>query len=482
MTAASRTGDRFDIVVIGGGASGVLVTAHLLAHPAPTVDVALIESRERLAQGVAYSTGRPEHVLNVVAARMSAFDAQPDDFVRFLRARPDLVPGTRTTEALAGVFAPRLAYARYLQQVLESQSRYPALARLTDTAVDVAPVQGGYRVLLRSGRKLSATAVVLALGNQPAPLPVDPVSARAMVVEAWDYPAVAAITPDSDVCIVGSGLSMVDVALTLERNGHRGRMDVLSRHGLMPLPHATSAPAHDGSISTDSLLTLGVRERLRRIRAGATAAVDAGRPWQWTMDGLRRHSQVLWTSLPAAEQRRFLRHAVRYWDIHRHRIAPEVAVVLDRLRAAGRLRLHAGRLLSVQDGDRVQLSYRPRGAGESRWMVTDRIVNATGIEKCIAHASGPLIPALRERGLLLPGPHGIGIATAGEGAVLGVDGVPVAGLWTLGSTRIGDLWESIAIPELRGQAERVAAAALRFATGGRYSIPAMDRGTASITA
>ena len=69
-----------------------------------------------------------------------------------------------------------------------------------------------------------------------------------------------------------------------------------------------------------------------------------------------------------------------------------------------------------------------------------------------------LLAALCAHGLLRPGPHGIGAATRGEGAVLGASGEPVPGMWTLGALRAGDLWESIAMPELRGQALQVAGA------------------------
>src|SRR5690606_33825797 len=142
-----------------------------------------------------------------------------------------------------------------------------------------------------------------------------------------DYAGVAGIDPAADVCIVGTGLSMVDVLLTLEANDHRGGIHLLSRHAMLPRAHSTSH-AVDEAFDVDALHPLGVRERLHRLRQGMRDAAARGLPWQAVMERLRPHGQALWRSLGEAEQRRFLRHAVRYWDIHRHRIAPEVGAIL----------------------------------------------------------------------------------------------------------------------------------------------------------
>lgn len=446
------SGRGVDVAIIGGGAGGTLVATRLLADAASGPGVALVEPRGAPGEGIAYSTRRPEHLLNVRAAGMSAFDERPDDFVRFLRRLPE--HADTDAAALAAGFMPRWQYARYLSATLQAQPGFARLHTIADVVRGVEPAAGGFRVTLGSGEALRAGAVVLALGNLPARLPLaDGGAPPTSVVEAWDYPAVAAIDAGADVCIVGAGLSMVDVVLSLDANGHRGRIVALSRHGLLPLPHAAASPSGD---DVAQLLPLGVRARMRTLRAWAERERVQGRAWQGVLDALRPHVQALWTSLPPAEQRRFLRHAVRHWDVHRHRVAPEVAAAVERLRAAGRLELLAGRLVSAEEGRRWRLAYRPRGGGDAVRIGADVLVNATGMEKRVERASAPPIPGLLARGWLRPGSHGIGVDTAADGAVFDRTGARVPGLWTLGSFRVGTLWESIAIPELRGQAADVA--------------------------
>ncbi|MET0327170.1 MAG: FAD/NAD(P)-binding protein [Luteimonas sp.] len=451
MTAAVPAPDSpgsVDVLVIGGGACGALVALHLLDQDG--LRVALAEPQHAPASGVAYSTTRAENLLNVNAARMSAFEGVPDDFLVWLRTQPE--SAGLDDAALAAQFAPRRVYGRYLQARLDAHGARASLPLHADAVVDLEREGPDFIATFASGARLQARAVVLAIGNPSAALPG---GAPALApVEAWDYEAVAAIAPDADVGIIGAGLSMVDVLLTLQANGHRGRVLAISRNGLMPLAHAPGTVPQPGGV--DALMPLGVRARMRMLRQWAADAVAQGRPWQDAVERLRPHVRALWQAWPATERRRFLRHAVRQWDIHRHRIAPGVAAIVDDMAAAGVFSLQAGRLSRIEARDgRVAIDWMPRG-GTPTTTVVDVVVNATGMEKRLSRAAGRLLPALHARGLVAPGPLDLGLATRGDGEVLDPNGDVVPGLWTLGATRIGDLWETIAMPELRGQAERVA--------------------------
>ena len=441
----SPSGQVRDVAIVGGGAAGVLVALHLLRAPGPRPRVRLIEPRPQLGEGIAYSTPYPAHLLNVRAGNMSAFPAEPADFVRFA--------AKETTDdgdpPLAQRYLPRGLFARYLRAALADSSP-PADLHVRDTVVDIAG-DGPFTLRLGSGASLAADAVVLATGNAPRP-PIADVAAR---VPAWDYDAVAAIGADEDVAIVGSGLSMVDVAVSLAANGHRGRIDVFSRHGLLPLAHHAHGGAHGDA---DALHPLGLRARLRKLRAEAAALAAEGQPWQWLMDRLRPHGRALWQSLSPVEQARFLRHAVRFWDIHRHRIAPDVAAQLDPLLHSGQLRVHAARVMAVKDAEGgVALHYRRRGEGTDVLHRADRLVDATGIETRLRAMPDSLLARLAARGCAAPGPHGLGIAVDADGHVIDAHGRAQARLRAIGTPRLGVEWETTAIPDLRVQAGAIAA-------------------------
>ncbi|MFT3763839.1 MAG: FAD/NAD(P)-binding protein [Pseudoxanthomonas sp.] len=444
----------FDLAIIGGGAAGTMVAIQALRQAHAPLRIALVDPASALGQGVAYSTRHPEHLLNVPVRRMSAFDDAPEDFLDFIASDG----GDR--ESLGPQFVQRHRYADYLETRLrEARAASRAeLVVLASRAVALDDDGATSRLTLEDGTRLSARGVVLAVGNAPRSLPASVGDLPAdRLRSAWDYDAVKRIPIDAEVCIVGSGLSMVDAVLSLAANGHRGGIHIVSRHALLPLPHAPHAAA---GIDVDALLRQPLRQRLHMLRAAARDAARAGTPWQAVMESLRPHGQALWRSLSAADQRRFLRHVVRYWDVHRHRVAAQVYAQLQALVESGRIRLHRGRVReAAMAGPRVRIDARMRDGRDDRFDV-DAVVNATGMETRARAMGNPLLSDLLDKGLAVAGAHGIGIRTDDEGHMVDARGQPRPNLLALGSLRIGDLWESTAVPELRGQAEAAARASL----------------------
>lgn len=66
---------RPSVTIIGGGASGVLLAAHLLRDPETEIRVTLLERRGQFGQGVAYSASHREHKINVPARGALVIDA-----------------------------------------------------------------------------------------------------------------------------------------------------------------------------------------------------------------------------------------------------------------------------------------------------------------------------------------------------------------------------------------------------------------------
>ncbi len=461
---ATDTPRTFDLAIIGGGAAGVLTAIQLLRESTRALRLVLVEPQPSLAQGVAYATRYPEHLLNVPAGKMSAFPDLPEDFLDYLGQQQAYPALDRDT--LARSYVSRRHYAGYLQQRLQ-QAQARSVARLEvlqDRVLALEKSASGLALVLQNGAPLQVTAVAMAPGNALRPLPAHGAAALSagQRVEAWDFDAVHAIANDADICIVGSGLSMADSVVSLADNGHRGAVHVISRHALLPLPHA-EGPAAD--YDPQPLLAMGLRQRMRALRRHAAEAQVRGIPWQSVMDRIRPLVQALWQSLSGADQRRFLRHVVRQWDVHRHRIAAPVHAQLEAMIQRGQLQLHRGRLQTVGgegacvrvaalDAQRVPLQ-----------LDVHCVINATGVEMRAQAMCNPLLQQMLGRGHARSGPHGIGIDTSDDGSVLDADGIADPRIQVIGSLRIGRLWESLAIPELRAQARQIALALLKQVDG-----------------
>jgi len=174
--------------------------------------------------------------------------------------------------------------------------------------------------------------------------------------------------------------------------------------------------------------------------------------WRSAVDSLRPYSHSLWQSLPPAEQRRFARHARPWWDVHRHRIAPEVARRLYELIAEGRLEILAGRIQSVEDdGTGLTVTYRRRGSSTMSEGQFAYMINCTGPLGVIARTRDPLLKGMLDAGLARPDQLGIALEVDERSRVAGSDRS-----WALGPLTKGRYWEIIAVPDIRDQAAAVA--------------------------
>ncbi|MGO4831626.1 FAD/NAD(P)-binding protein, partial [Rhizobiaceae sp. 2RAB30] len=224
MTA--RVSPVSSVVVIGGGASGVLMAAHLLRRGGADLRVTLVEKRPRFGHGVAYSTTLPDHLLNVSALGMSAYADDPEHFLRWL-----IESGLASPDNPA-VYVPRRVYGDYLSSVLaEIEQREAATGRLrtiADECLSVTPTASGVEVRLANGTSIVGHAAILAVGHEERPSPDQAYAVRP------GGPDDTPLDADAPVLILGTGLSMVDTWLALENAGHRGAITAVSRRGLLP--------------------------------------------------------------------------------------------------------------------------------------------------------------------------------------------------------------------------------------------------------
>jgi uncharacterized NAD(P)/FAD-binding protein YdhS len=246
------------------------------------------------------------------------------------------------------------------------------------------------------------------------------------------------------VLLIGTGLTMVDLALSLDSAGHRGRVVALSRRGQVPRSHADFDPTAVDLADLPSGDLVGLWRWLRRRSA------EVG--WRAAVDSLRPHSHVLWQGLDLDRQRRFLRHARPWWDVHRHRIAPDVAATVARMVAEGRLEIVAGRVTAARAAqDSVEVEIRRRGAATPHAERFAYVINCTGPLHSIARTRDPLLRSLLDAGEVSPDHLGIGIAVDEQSCAMGADR-----LWALGPLTKGRYWEIIAVPDIREQAAAVA--------------------------
>jgi uncharacterized NAD(P)/FAD-binding protein YdhS len=448
------------VIIVGGGASGVLLAYQLLHQSSCNLRVTLIEQRPDIGRGIAYHTGNPDHLLNVRAANMSALPDQPDHFWRWLVSRQDEVPLCPDPYC----FVPRRVYGDYIASLLEQgASDCTDGQRLTivrGTCVDVSEDSDAAIATLDDGRCLAGDTIVLATGH-------DMRASNPGHADPWTPPSAAPIDADATVLILGTGLTMVDYVLSLLRGGHRGPIIAMSRRGLLAKPHRRVDPARIAE--TDVPFGASVSQLTRWLRARVERHAAEGGDWRGVIDGLRPYTQRLWRELPLTSKRRFLEHARAWWDVHRHRMAPEVEARITGALYDGQLSLIAAKIVRIEPNDAgAAVAYRLRGDTETRQLQVGTVVDCSGIVKDPRATPNPAVRSLFQRGLACVGPLCIGIETDPDCAIVDREGVPSRRLFAVGPLTRAAFWEIIAIPDIRNQCAELAALLSRTGDTGQH--------------
>jgi uncharacterized NAD(P)/FAD-binding protein YdhS/glyoxylase-like metal-dependent hydrolase (beta-lactamase superfamily II) len=454
--------------IIGAGFSGTMVAAHLLKTAHRPLRIKLVESSHEIGKGVAYSTTSDQHLLNVSAGKMSAYPGDPGHLLRWLHYNRQALAHLLPAEINASSFIPRQIYGLYLQSILEeaeaTTSSTVRLDRVYDEAIAVRPTETGAVVSLKSGSLFPADKIVLALGNTSAGAAASFLSetsnSQGYIRDAWSADALSDLEADATILLVGTGLTMVDMVVSLWGRQHQGRIHAISRRGLLPLSHEATKPYP--VFLTPERASKSVTGLFEQIRREVETATAQGFNWRSVIDSLRPITQQLWHQLPRTEQKRFIRHASPYWDVHRHRIAPGIWDIFQALLVAGQLTVQAGHIERLHVvNQHLEVIVRERKTQTKRALEVDRVINCTGVQIDYRRSSPCLIANLLEQGFVRANDLGLGLSTDPEGNIIDAQGRSSSLLYTLGTPRKGDLWETIAVPELREQAQTLAATLLK---------------------
>lgn len=387
---------------------------------------------------------------------MSAFADDSDHFFDWLRTGRRWMPDAGWSPKS---FAPRRLYRDYLVSLIQ-----PHLAIGDDRLrihrarmVDVVETAGGVEVVADSGDRHQSHAAILATGNEG---PTGP--SVTWQRDFWSSAGYFDIPPDAKVAIIGTGLSMVDSVVSPLDAGHAGQIIAVSRRGLMPRPHDESSPvAFDRSNLPTEASVADICHLLRQQARQASDKAD----WRSVVDGLRPYTQSLWEELPEAEKRRFLKHARPWWDVHRHRMAPQVCARIQAAREAGRLNVIAARVAVVgEDEGGPAIRIRRRGSSTPEMVSIDYLIDCRGHSADLASSTNPLLRELIERGTIRADALGLGVDVTETCAVIDARGAASRRIFAVGPITMGRFWEIVVIPDIRLQVEKLAT---RLARGTR---------------
>jgi len=460
------------VAIVGGGAAGTLAAVHLLRERRERngLEIELIDRTGTFGAGVAYGTEDPLHLLNVPAVRMGAVHGHPEHFHEWLSERGEPVA--------EDAFLPRGLYATYIRDLLARAEREAVGARLRRRAGEVEAIAAHHgaaaaplELTLTDGERIEADRVILALGplsgGDPIEIPPELKRSGVYVADPWAAGALERVRRDRSVLIVGTGLSMVDVALSLGEAEGGPTIRAVSRHGLVPRRHRRDL-THLRRFHVP--MTGELEPVVGAVFAQICRVAQQGDDWRDVIDSLRPISPRLWRSLRTEDKERFLAEFQRLWDVHRFRMAPDVADRFDDLQASGRLVAAANAIVSVEPhGGGARAFLRTPGSHGLESVEVDRVINCSGAGCDLRRQAPPVLAGLLAAGSARPDELGLGLDVAEDGGVIDADGATSERIFVVGSLRKGVEWEAIGITEIRDHSGAVARQIVR--TGETEELP-----------
>lgn len=447
--------NHLSVAIVGAGLSGSLLAINLLKNTFDgKIEIFLIESsKKRFGRGVAYSPNSIYQKLNVPAKGMSLFPENPNHFVEWWKSNEKnyFYLGESYDE---NSFFPRFIFGDYLESTLNSniqtKSTNKEFFTINDEVVDATKIESQWKIKLTSGAELIVDNLILATGNippgNPSYLAKDVLDSKRYLNNPWDDSLFESIQLNESLGILGSGLSMVDVIMTLKRKNFQGKIVSFSRSGKLPKVHSkpdhlnpTPFPTLKGNTNEDVHL---IRNWIRENEGISDVHL---------MNVIRPFTSEIWKSWDVKNQRRFIRHVRPFWESFRHRIPSESMAIISEWIHLGKLTFLKARIQSsILENDSIGIStLEPHGKfGSYRF---DRLINCTGPDTKLKEVKSELYTNLKKKGYITQSENGIGFVTGNLGQVKTEEGKFLKNLYCLGPLRKNELWESTALREIRDQ-------------------------------
>jgi uncharacterized NAD(P)/FAD-binding protein YdhS len=453
-----------DISIIGAGFSGTLVLANLVKETQGNCSIAIIDHLESFNKGIAYNPSSSMFLLNVATKRMSAFPEDPDHFLNWVCKQNEFELFSR--EALANSFLPRDIYRQYLSSIWSetlslAKSKNIQVECIYSFAKNIFTTDEIYLIETENGETIRTKQLVLATGNQT---PSNRILKNKLEVthpryfqNPWKHEAINNFESDLNILIVGNGLTMVDTTLGLVENHFQNKIYAVSPNGFNVIPHLHNNIAYSIDLNLEDP-EFSLTHLLRKVNAEVKKLSQLGITSEPVVDALRSKTQEIWKKLTVDEKRSFMRHLRHIWGVSRHRIAPHVYRKIQNLRINKKLAVIAGEIHKISDqGTHLEVTLFNKKSKKIKTIKVSRIINCTGPQTNLKESENQLLHKLFMEGFLSQDELNLGTRIdLSTYEIINSTNQVVPCFFTLGVNLKGELWESVAVPELKVQAKEVA--------------------------
>lgn len=417
-----------------------------------------------ISKGIAYNSYSDKHLLNVKTRRMSAFPDQPDHFLNWVMKRDEFK--LHDSALIGNSFLQRNLYGEYLREIwndalIIAKTKGIKIHEIDEEVVDLTLKDEKVELLLSKSAPELVDHCIIATGNQ---LPRNPkindqnfLKSENYFQNPWTSFSVKNTKSTLPVLIIGNGLTMVDTVLGLIEQGFKGEIVSVSPNGFNILPHRHSGEEYTKltdelfeKISLNELVSL-VNKHIKLVRAYGVSSESV-------IDSLRPYTQRIWGNLSNKEKELFMSRFRHLWGVARHRLPMSTHDHIQQLRIDGKLLIKSGRIIDIKEiNEKILVSFLDKKSGDQKTIEVSRVINCTGPETDIDKMDHYFLKNCISKGIIIQDDLKLGIKTnVTNFKVFNKDQKEQDAIYTLGSNLKGELWESTAVNEIRGQAEQLA--------------------------
>lgn len=233
---------RFEIGVIGGGASAVCLLDALAQADSAPGGITVFESADDLWRGRPFQRDLSSVRVNAPPDDMSVRFGDTGHFERWLAARDAVLSSpVNEQDPFCGIrFVPRSVFGDYLDDAAGAAlvaliERGWRISVVRERVVSAVALDVGFELNTAQGKRFRVDYAALCVGvGRPADS-YGLAGSPGFVAEPYPvFQTMDGIDADDEVGIIGSGLTGVDAVLALAASGHRGPIRLLSRRGVLP--------------------------------------------------------------------------------------------------------------------------------------------------------------------------------------------------------------------------------------------------------
>jgi uncharacterized NAD(P)/FAD-binding protein YdhS len=450
-------GNALRLVIIGGGFTGAVFAINVIRATAQPLDIVVIEPRDEIGRGIAYSTEDLAHRTNAPCNRMALFKADSMEATRWCFEK-NILPDAKSDDGQGLFYIPRKYYGQFVSDVFRTAVRESSprvsFRHMCMSASGVARGGEEWIVTISDGSNVCADLVAFCFGHAipaaPCPIGADVEQSPKFISNPWVKDSLTKIESTDSVLIVGTGLTMADVVMSLHERGHTGNLTAISRRGLTPNEHGVFCSDIDIFEGKPAPTTaLGLLRQIRRQVRDVGPALG----WQPVVDSLRAKLPTMWRELPCHEQRRVLRRLLPFWEVHRFRIAPQVGAVLLQLQQTLQLAFHKAALKNLVYRQGKYVAGLQKSAGNLELRTFDAVVLCTGPNKNMR--DNPLIASLITDGTACLDSVGLGLSVDQNSRIVDAQGNPNSSLLAFGPMTRGSFGEMTGAPDIASHIEMI---------------------------